>query len=239
MTDEEAIALALALGAVPVLGLELGAGVAAGLRAKLERTLPAGVRALEGHVAFAPGPAMAAEGATIAALGEAAAGGRRVRLRYRSEGGAETERIVEPYGVARWGQAWYLVAYCHLRSGVRVFRVDRIAAAESLAARFAPPRDFDPYAHVARAMAAFPGEWAVTVALDLPIDRARETVLAPYGTLEADGTAGAIFRGRFDDLDGLARWLVGLGCGFRVREPPGLRAALRRLVGMVAAAGAE
>jgi len=241
LTDEEAIALALALQAVPGLGLDLGAGVAAGLRAKLERTLPAGVRsrvrALEGNVAFDPGPPLvSAEGALVAALGEAAESGRRVQLRYRAEGGTATTRLVEPYGVAQWSRAWYLVAYCHLRLGVRLFRLDRIAGAEPLAERFARPRDFDPYAYVARAMAEFPGRWAVTVALDLPLDRARETVLAPYGTLaEAEAGGGTVFRGRFDDLDGLARWLVGVDCGFVVREPTELRAALRRLAGIIAA----
>ncbi|HEY8602440.1 MAG TPA: YafY family protein [Thermomicrobiales bacterium] len=241
LTDEEAIALALALQAVPGLGLDLGAGVAAGLRAKLERTLPAGirarVRALEGSVALDPGPAMmAAEGALVAALGEAAEAGRRVRLRYRAEGDAGTVRLVEPYGVARWSRAWYLVAYCHLRVGVRLFRLDRIAGVETLPERFERPHDFDPYAYVARAMAEFPGRWAVTVALDLPLDRARASVLAPYGTLEvAPAGDETIFRGRFDNLDGVARWLVSVGCGFVVREPAELREALRRLAGTIAA----
>jgi predicted DNA-binding transcriptional regulator YafY len=240
LTDEEAVALALALQAVPGLGLDLGAGVTAGLRAKLERTLPAGVRArvraLEGHVAFEPGPPkVAAEGALVAALGEAAEGGRRVRLRYRAEVDAETVRIVEPYGVAQWSRAWYLVAYCHLRVGIRLFRLDRIAEATVLAERFARPRHFDPYVYVARAMAEYPGRWAVTVALDLPLDQARESVLAAYGTLGAEG-GGVTFQGRFDNLDGVARWLVSVGCDFVVHEPVELREALRRLAGTIAAA---
>ena len=241
LTDEEAVALALALQAMPGLGLDLGAGVTAGLRAKLERTLPAGVqarvRALEGNVAFAPAPAKGTtEGALVAALGEAAAAGRQVQLRYRAEADAETVRIVEPYGVARWSRAWYLVAYCHLRVGIRLFRLDRIVGAEPLAARFARPRDFDPYAYVARAMAAFPGRWAVAVALDLSPEQARASVLAPYGTMEALAAgAGTIFRGRFDDLNGVARWLVSIGCAFVVHEPAELREALRQLAGTIAA----
>lgn len=241
VTDEEAIALALALQALPGLGLDLGAGVTAGLRAKLERTLPAGVRArvraLEEHVAFAPAPSNGAtEGAFVAALGEAAAAGRQVQLRYRTEAAAETVRIIEPYGVAQWSRAWYLVAYCHLRLGIRLFRLDRIAGLAPLAERFERPRDFDPYAYVARAMAEFPGRWAVTIALDLPLDRARGSALAPYGTLEATAAAGTIFRGRFDDLDDVARWLISIGCGFVVHEPAALREALRRLAATIAAA---
>jgi predicted DNA-binding transcriptional regulator YafY len=239
LTEEEAVALALALGTLPHLGLALAPETLTGLRAKLERTLSEGlrerVRALSGSIALPPGPPMVpADGALLTALGEAASAGRRLRLRYRAEGGAETARLVDPYGVARWSRAWYLVAHCHLRAGVRLFRLDRIAAAEATAERFAPPADFDPYAHVARAMVEYPGRWAVDVRLDLPLAAARDSPIAPYGTLTADG-AGSRFRGRFDGLDGLARELVSLGCRLVVGEPPELREALRRLATEIAA----
>lgn len=239
LTKDEAVALALALGAIPHLGLALAPETTTGLRAKLERVLSPGlrerVRALAGSVALAPGPpVIPAEGALLTMLGEAASGGRRLRLRYGAEDGTATVRLVDPYGVARWSRAWYLVAHCHLRAGVRLFRLDRIAAAEPTEGRFAPPADFDAYAHVARAMAAYPGRWAADLRLELPLAAARDTPLAPYGTLTAEG-AGTRFRGRFDDLDGLARWLVALGCAFTIAEPPQLREALRRLAREVVA----
>lgn len=222
LTEEEAVALALAFGALTHLGMALAPETLTGLRAKLERTRP-------------PGPMMVpADGALLTALGEAASAGRRLRLRYRAEGGEETTRLVDPYGVARWSRARYLVAHCHLRVGVRLFRLDRIAAAEATDTMFVPPADFDPYAHVARAMAAYPGRWAVDVRLALPLAAARDSVIAPYGTLTADG-AGSRFQGRFDNLDGLARELVSLRCRFSVSEPPELRAALRQLATEIAA----
>ena len=240
LTDEEAIALALALQALPNVGLDLGAGVAAGLRAKLERTLPAGVqarlRALEANVAFPPeAPVAPAEGPLIAALGEAAEAGRQVQLRYRADDGTITDRLIDPYGVARWSRAWYLVAYCHLRVGVRLFRLDRIASAEPMASRFAPPPAFDAYAHVARAMADYPGRWSATILLDLPLEEARGLIPATYGTLETDEAGRVRFQGRFDDLDGTARWLATFGCAITVIAPPELRAALRRLVTLLTA----
>ncbi len=239
LMEEEAVALALAFGTLPHLGLALAPETLTGLRAKLERTLAEGlrarVRALAGSIALSPGPVMiAADGALLTALGEAASAGRRLRLRYRTAEGAETARLVDPYGVARWSRAWYLVAHCHLRVDVRLFRLDRIAAAEATAERFEPPAAFDAYAHVGRAMAEYPGRWAVDVRLDLPLATARESVIAPYGTLTADG-AGSRFRGRFDGLDGFARDLVSLGCRLVVDEPPELRAALRRLAAEIAA----
>lgn len=243
LTEEEAVTLALAFGTLPHLGLTLTPETVTGLRAKLERTLSTGlrerVRALAASIALPPmAPIAAANGALLTALGEAASAGRRVRLQYRAEEGAETVRLVDPYGVARWSRAWYLVAHCHLRAGVRLFRLDRIAAAEATDERFTPPADFDAYAHVARAMAEYPGRWAVDVRLALPLAAAQDSMIAPYGTLTADG-AGSRFQGRFDNLDGLARELVSLRCRFTVGEPPELREALRRLAVEIAELAGE
>lgn len=242
LTDEEAVALALALQALPALGLDLGAGVVAGLRAKLERTLPAGIqtrlRALEASVAFPTDtPGASADGSLIATLGTAAEGGRQVRLRYNAEEQSPTTRLVDPYGVARWSRAWYLVAYCHLRGAIRLFRLDRIAAAETLPSRFTVPPDFDAYGYVERSMAAYPGRWAVTVRLAVPLDRARALISASQGTLDTDEAGQTRFRGRFDCLDSVARWLATLGCDFAVVEPPELRPALDRLAARLASAG--
>ncbi len=49
-----------------------------------------------------------------------------------------TEREVEPLGLVRVEHAWLMVAYCRLRSDVRVFRVDRILDARATGERFAP-----------------------------------------------------------------------------------------------------
>jgi predicted DNA-binding transcriptional regulator YafY len=52
-----------------------------------------------------------------------------------------TEREVEPLGLVRIEQAWLLVAYCRLRSDVRVFRVDRILDTRATGERFTPRPD--------------------------------------------------------------------------------------------------
>ncbi|WP_424530023.1 helix-turn-helix transcriptional regulator [Sphaerisporangium viridialbum] len=69
--------------------------------------------------------------AAVARVIEEALRDRRVlRIVYEDRSGATTERDVEP-GVFIGGRGgfWYLVAWCRLREDVRVFRLDRVAAA--------------------------------------------------------------------------------------------------------------
>ena len=134
-TEDEAFALTLALLATPRLGLAFAAPAIEGARAKLERVLPplvrARVQAVGGTVALDATPVSStADPDLVALFAEAAHLGRRVWLRYRSSDGGETERAVDPYGVACWSRYWYAVGHCHLRGGLRMFRLDRALAAE-------------------------------------------------------------------------------------------------------------
>jgi predicted DNA-binding transcriptional regulator YafY len=71
---------------------------------------------------------------------------RQVRIRYRSLGG-ETyeERTIEPYFIqpSALEHAIYIIAYCHLRADLRVFRLDRIAGATALESTYLIPEGFD------------------------------------------------------------------------------------------------
>jgi predicted DNA-binding transcriptional regulator YafY len=52
-------------------------------------------------------------------------------LDYRDKHGNDTAaRLVEPLGFVGAERDWYLVGWCRLRGGVRVFRLDRIATVE-------------------------------------------------------------------------------------------------------------
>ncbi|MBA8816561.1 putative DNA-binding transcriptional regulator YafY [Microbacterium halimionae] len=64
--------------------------------------------------------------------------GHVLRISYTDRNGGATVRDVEPMGFVGKGDNWYLVAWCRLRDGLRAFRGDRIADAETLAER--PPR---------------------------------------------------------------------------------------------------
>ncbi|WP_345573420.1 YafY family protein [Nonomuraea rosea] len=80
------------------------------------------------------------------AIEEALLRRRVLRLDYADAKGALTSRDVEP-GVFLGGRGgfWYLVAWCRLRDDVRVFRLDRIAAAAVTAER-CPERPLEGFA---------------------------------------------------------------------------------------------
>lgn len=62
---------------------------------------------------------------------------KRLTLAYVDAAGEPTERTVRPLGLLFWGKVWTLAAWCELRAGFRMFRLDRVQAMRE-AERYAP-----------------------------------------------------------------------------------------------------
>jgi predicted DNA-binding transcriptional regulator YafY len=60
----------------------------------------------------------------------------RLRMAYQDEHGKPSERVVWPFALAFLEGRRLLAAWCELRTGFRHFRIDRIAALESLQQRY-------------------------------------------------------------------------------------------------------
>jgi predicted DNA-binding transcriptional regulator YafY len=79
----------------------------------------------------------------LPALEQAVADSVTVELAYRKpEDENATRRLVDPYGLMFRAGLWYVVGHCHLRGGVRDFRVDRIEGLTRTEARFRRPEGF-------------------------------------------------------------------------------------------------
>ncbi|MEI2666989.1 helix-turn-helix transcriptional regulator [Rossellomorea sp. LJF3] len=60
-------------------------------------------------------------------LEQAVADGYSVKILYLKNGEQPlSERLVDPYRMIYWNNKWYVIGYCHLRSDIRSFRVDRM-----------------------------------------------------------------------------------------------------------------
>ncbi|WNG48634.1 YafY family transcriptional regulator [Archangium minus] len=237
-TEDEALALSVGLLAARGLGLAEAAPAVASAQAKLERVMPAGlkrrVRAVDETVALdlarstAPG-----DNAALVALSAASQAQRRVRLRYRAAEHEETERDFDPYGLAWRAGRWYAVGVCHLRNGLRSFRLDRVRSVQPLEVSFSRPEGFDALEHLTRSVATLPRAYAIEVLLETDLETARRGVFPAFGVLEqVDG--GVLLRGQSDDLGWFARELARLPFPFRIKQPDALReelaACARRLL---------
>jgi predicted DNA-binding transcriptional regulator YafY len=121
-----------------------------------------------------------------------------------------------------------MVGYCHLRSELRTFRLDRIQTTEIRTGTFTRPPDFDSLAHVLHSISNTPATWQVDVLLETTLENARRVVPPALAILEQENE-NVSMRCYVEHLDWIAYVLLGLGCPFIVRQPPELRAALREL----------
>jgi predicted DNA-binding transcriptional regulator YafY len=234
LTDDEAVVLAIGLRAAALSGVAGSGGAAVSALAKLEELLPARLRArvaaLGADVLSLGGaPGAGADPTVLAVLALACRRGERVALEYTDARGADSQRDVDPYRVVHAGRRWYVVAHDVRRDAWRTFRVDRIAKAEPLGGRVAFREAPDAAALVAEAITTSVYRWVATVRLALPIERARGLVSPTVGQLTSAGPDTTLLRIGADDLDWLARYLVGLTCDLEVDQPAELVAALRRL----------
>jgi predicted DNA-binding transcriptional regulator YafY len=238
LADDEALAITLSLIAAQRQGLNLDPLATAGALAKIERVLPDALRervqAVRDVVAFHAAAALPRpDGAILMLLSLAAQRGQRVLLRYQT-GEAETERQVDPYGLVFHWDRWYLAAWCHLRHGRRVFRLDRVQTAAVTDESFVRPPGFDSLAFVLETLAQAPWGWEVEVLLETSVELAQQWI--PLGSVTLEATAdGTLLRGQYERLDRLAVQLLLLECPLVVRRPPELRAAFQALAAQASA----
>ena len=122
-----------------------GAESVVGAKAALDRieaVLPAEMRdRLDAIQMYAPGFRMkAAERERLDLLHAACVERRPVSIAYVKEDGEASKRVVRPLGLYFWSGVWTLVAWCEMRDGFRVFRVDRISGEAVGEGQFTPKR---------------------------------------------------------------------------------------------------
>jgi predicted DNA-binding transcriptional regulator YafY len=229
-TEAEATAIVLGLLGSSWLELGLPAMSTEGALAKVFRVLPLRARerlnAVSTHLVFSPHEQEERPDATLLiSLSEAIQQRQRVALDYLAQPGQATRRTVEPYGLAAWWGRWYLVGYCCLREGYRVFRLDRVQQVQLLAESFERPEDFDGYAYMVEHLAKASAHWQIEVEFQAPLEVVQRKIPASYGTLTATPT-GVRFEYQYGDLASTALYLMGLKLPFVIHRPPELRAAL-------------
>ena len=234
-SDDEALALSVGLLAARGLGLAEAAPAVASAQAKLERVMPANlkrrVRAVDETVKITVwfksvgDPVAPGDNAALIALTTAAQNRTRVSMEYRAAQRDLTERDFDPYGLAYRGGCWYVVGKCHLRRGLRSFRLDRVQSVRPLPETFTRPDNFDALAHLTFSLATLPRAFAAEVFLKTNLQTARRQLFPAAGVLAATGD-GVLLQSQVDDLHWFARELSRLPFDFEVRRSAELREAL-------------
>jgi predicted DNA-binding transcriptional regulator YafY len=242
-TDDEAVALAMGLLAARSLGLGRAMPAVASAKAKLGRVMPdrlrARLNAVDQSVALElTRPPAPIDESVLGLLTTAAQEHRRIHLQYRAPQGESTQRDFDPYGLVYREGRWYAVGMCHLRKGLRSFRLDRVGAAAALETRFDRPATFDSLAYLKESIASLPRAHRIEVVLATDLATAQREMVSGFGFLEWTGD-GVLLRSQADDLDWFALQLARLPFDFQVRSPAALRDAVasigRRLVRLAAA----
>lgn len=238
LTNDEALAITLSLLAARRQGGLAEPQMIEGALAKIERVLPTNLRlrvqAVQSAVAFvAKTPTAQPAAETILLISTAVRQQQRLQLRYQGRD-AETARAVDPYGVVSHWNQWYLVGWCHLRQDVRVFRLDRIAAAELTAANFTRPADFDSLHYVLNSLATAPRGWLVELLLKMPLAEAEQLIPLGSAVLE-ESENGVAMRFYSTDLQITARYLFLLARPFVIHQPQELRSIVTDLARTVTA----
>ncbi|SDR71612.1 Predicted DNA-binding transcriptional regulator YafY, contains an HTH and WYL domains [Nocardioides scoriae] len=235
LDDEEAVAVAVALGAsqASVVGME-----ETSLRAltKLLQVLPTRLRgqvdALRAStVRAAPrrrGPEVA--GALLADLASCIRDREVVRFGYADHTGAATERRAEPYRLVSLGQRWYLVAHDLGRDDWRTFRVDRVRELRGVGHRFRPrelPAE-DLAAYVAQRTRSVQQQVTGVVVLEASAASVEERMgWWTTGSIEVLGQERCRVRIAGRSTEDVAFWVGALGVDFTAEGPPELLEAVR------------
>ncbi len=230
-TEEEATAIMLGLLASTWLEIEQSAVAIEGALAKVSRVLPLKARerlqAVSSHLVLYPHHQQARPDASLLIdLSGAIHASQRVVIDYCSHRKEVTQRKVEPYGMTGWHGHWYLSGYCCLRQGYRVFRLDRIQQLQVLPETFEKVAAFDYEAFVKEQHSTHGLPMEVEFQADLATVQQRISTV--YGTLTPTPT-GVLLQEQYDDVEGMARYLMSLNLPFVIHQPPELRAALLRL----------
>ena len=137
LTPDEIEAAALGAQWVAERGDAVLAAAARDLIAKIEAAVPERLRPFIAEPTIgAPANTMAArDGLDIAKTRAWIRAGRKIRIRYRDEHDADSERTIWPVIIGYAETVRLLAAWCELRQDFRHFRTDRIVAADFLDAR--------------------------------------------------------------------------------------------------------
>ena len=161
---------------------------------------------------------------------------RQIAAVYHSFRQELTRRTIDPYALAlQWGN-WYLVGYCHLREGLRTFRVDRFQQIEPTGQTFEIPAGFSAREYLSRMADERPASYyRVTVRFEADVAHLVRERKEAWQHLVENEDGSVLLTFDTADLAWPCRWVLGYQDRATVLSPPELAAMVRDAARAVAA----
>ena len=165
----------------------------------------------------------------FAALTEHLLRSEQVEVSYWSASSNETTiRLLDPWHVASINGSWYLFAWCHKRTELRMFAVSRIRSVRPTGDTFDRPSNFsidetigNGFQMVCEADAEIR---EIVIRCDAQVAKyVREKRWHPTQTIEEQPDGSIVVRWRLNSIIEVSRWIQSWGEGVEVHEPIDLR----------------
>jgi predicted DNA-binding transcriptional regulator YafY len=235
LEDDEAIAVAVALGAVAG---SIGDTQEVALRvlAKLDQLLPKRLRRKLTSVPAVTLSLVTNEStASLNVLATVASACRdtvQLKFSYRDMKGAVTSRTIEPMRLVHTGRRWYLAAWDLVRNDWRTFRVDRIEAQPKLAQgpRFTPRQPPVDFATMVRnSITSWPQTLRARIRIKGSITELRRRIPSWVGTLEAFDDDHCALSVGGDSPEMLVGMILYASADFTLLDPPEAAQSIREI----------
>jgi predicted DNA-binding transcriptional regulator YafY len=224
--DSEASAIMLGLTAMRQMNFPLDVVAIEGALAKTERLLPERLfryvndmrDLIKIHSPSYSSTARIDHRDFVRLLGQAIQKRQRALLTYSSHTGVKTVREVDVYGLVLVADQWYAPGYCHLREGLRVFRVDRLLSIVITETGFEGPKNFDLLKYVLDSIEQVQTTFEVEVVLETTLEKA-QGFFASEAHFLTSIEGGVLYGLTTSRLDWIAFALLTINVPFTIRKP--------------------
>ena len=156
-----------------------------------------------------------------------------IEITYDSyNSGTVSVRKVNPYHIMFREGCWYLIAYCHRREEIRIFRVDRIKDLRKTDKQFSSPEDFSLHEYFKKSWQMGKGEpVTVKVRFEPPVSRLiRENTWHPTQEIKELEGDSLIYTVQVEGTWEIKQRILGWGAAAECLEPEELREEIGREV---------
>lgn len=234
-TEAEVRVITLALLAVREHNLLEDDVALAGVQAKLERVMPAHlkaqVQAFGNTIQLIPSRQSSGH-QQLLELTRATQDCQVVSMTYHSPQGESMQRRFDPYGLVFRAGYWYVGGFCHLRQALRSFRLDRLSDIAQANENFVRPENFDAARHLQESLHKSERRYRVSALLhaDMSTVTTYMSTITSYpfdmeGLFEQQEN-GVLMTTSTDSYYWFSWWLAQLPFGFVIQSPDELKEAL-------------